>query len=84
MDAHRGKLEADLHRARLANLRDDPPELAEPLDAYVARTVHKYGLTYFDAAVEIATERHRSAAKREARAEAAARTAITRAMRKAR
>lgn len=41
------------HRARLANLADDLPELGEALAEYVARIVREFGTTYRDAAREV-------------------------------
>lgn len=67
----------DLHAARLANLEDDPPDLGETLEAYLARMIDRHGSTYEAAA----TERHRGHAQREARAEDAARHELARLMR---
>ena len=72
------QVEQDIHRARLANLQDDPPELTETLGEYVARMIRVHGTTY----AEAAAERYQGATKREASAKAAARMAIANAMRR--
>lgn len=60
----RAEQDRDIHRARLANLEDDPPELGESAEAYLARMIHEHGATYRDAAAE----RYRGHAQREAHA----------------
>jgi len=66
----------DIHRARLANLADDPPELGEGLAEYVGRITREFGTTYADAAREL----HQRTTGREARAAAGALAAVNKAM----